>query len=48
MRCGTQGGLVVEPQNHPTLRMAGSDRYGPQNSTVRFEQESKAACVIIV
>jgi hypothetical protein len=25
-------GLVVWPQNHPTLRMAGFSEFGPQNS----------------
>jgi hypothetical protein len=26
MRCATYGCLVVEPQNHPVLRMVGFDR----------------------
>jgi hypothetical protein len=28
----THGGLVVEPQNHPALRMVGFAQFGPQNS----------------
>jgi hypothetical protein len=36
MRCTTHDGLVVEPQNHPTLRMAGFAEFEPQNSVVRF------------
>jgi hypothetical protein len=34
MRCATCGGLVVEPQNHPALRMMGFAEFGPQNSAV--------------
>jgi hypothetical protein len=34
MRCDTHGGLVVETQNHPTLRMEGFAEFGLQNSTM--------------
>jgi hypothetical protein len=30
--CDTHCGLVVEPQNHPTLQIAGFAEFGPQNS----------------
>jgi hypothetical protein len=29
--CDTHGSLVVGPQNHPTLWMAGFAKFGPQN-----------------
>jgi hypothetical protein len=44
----THGGLVVEPQNLPTLRMALFTEFGPQNSAVRFRQESETARGVIV
>jgi hypothetical protein len=48
MRYATHGGLVVEPQNLPTLRMARFTEFGPQNLAVKFRQESEAArCVIV-
>jgi hypothetical protein len=31
-RCNTHRGLVVEPQNHPMLRMVGFAEFRPQNS----------------
>jgi hypothetical protein len=31
--CNTHDGLVVEPQNHHTLRMAGFAEFRPQNPT---------------
>jgi hypothetical protein len=34
MLCATCGSLVVEPQNHPALRMMGFAEFGPQNSAV--------------
>jgi hypothetical protein len=30
--CDTHDGLVVEPQNHPALRIAGFAEFVPQNS----------------
>jgi hypothetical protein len=30
--CDTHGGLVVEHEYHPTLRMAGFSKFGPQTS----------------
>jgi hypothetical protein len=38
-RCDTHGGLVIEPQNHPALRMEGFGEFGPKNSV--------AACGVI-
>jgi hypothetical protein len=35
---------MVEPQNHPT---PGFAEFGPQNSMVRFQRESEAACGVI-
>jgi hypothetical protein len=35
---------VVEPQYHPIANFA---EFGPQNSVVRFQQESDATCGII-
>jgi hypothetical protein len=32
MWCDTHGGLVVEPQNYPTLWMTGFIEFVPQNS----------------
>jgi hypothetical protein len=40
MRCATRDSFVVEPQNH---LVAGFVKFGPQNSVVRFWQESKEA-----
>jgi hypothetical protein len=48
MRYVTHGGLVVESQNHPALRMAGFTEFGPQNSVVQFWRETKAARGAIV
>jgi hypothetical protein len=31
---------VAEPQNHPTLRMAGLDEFGPKNSTTAVLKET--------
>jgi hypothetical protein len=42
MEYATHGGLVVEPQNHPTLWMTGFPKFGPQNSMVHLLRESKA------
>jgi hypothetical protein len=30
-RCNNHGGLVVEPQNHPALRMVSFAEFGHQN-----------------
>jgi hypothetical protein len=32
--CDIHDGLVVEPQNHRALRMAGFAEFGPQNSAL--------------
>jgi hypothetical protein len=45
IRYATHGGLVVEPQNHLALLMAGFIEFGPQNSTIRFRRESEAHVV---
>jgi hypothetical protein len=47
MRCATRDSLVVKPQNHLALRMAGFTEFGPKNSTVQFLWELKAAHGII-
>jgi hypothetical protein len=47
MRYATQSSLMVEPQNHPALLMAGFTKFGPQNSMMRFRRESEVACGII-
>jgi hypothetical protein len=31
-RCDTHGGLVVEPQNHPSLSMVDFGEFVPENS----------------
>jgi hypothetical protein len=31
--------LVVEPENHPTLQIAGLAEFGPQNLMVWFRRE---------
>jgi hypothetical protein len=47
MRYATQSGLMVEPQNHPALLMAGFTKFGPQNSMLRFWWESEVARGVI-
>jgi hypothetical protein len=37
-RCDTHDGLVVEPQNHPALRMTGFTEFGPQNSVAAVQE----------
>jgi hypothetical protein len=37
-RCDTHDDLVVEPENHSALRMAGFAEFGPQNSVVAIPQ----------
>jgi hypothetical protein len=48
MKCTTRDGLVVKPQNHPALRMAGFTEFVPQNSVVQFPWELEAAHGVIV
>jgi hypothetical protein len=44
----THGSLVLEPQNHTALWMAGFAEFGLQISMVWFWWESEATCGIIV
>jgi hypothetical protein len=36
--CDTHDGLVVEPQNHPTLRIAGFAEFVSQNSAAEVPE----------